>query len=98
MTLWIIAGGVFVVFLLIFILSLMKVAGECSRQEDEAKWQKARADMLKSQMETAAEVKKELNAIDEEKKPEKKAKAAGGDSAARLARLNSLHDKAGTRD
>ena len=61
--------------------------------KEEVKDLKATKEVLSSQMETINEVRKELNLIDEEKKPEKKSPAPSGDSASRLGRLNRLSDK-----
>ncbi len=61
--------------------------------KDEVKELKESKEVLSSQMETINEVRKELNLIDEEKKPEKKSAAPTGDSTSRIERLNRLSNK-----
>ena len=71
----------------------MKTASDKKKLKDEVQTLKDTKEVLTSQMETINEVRKELNLIESEKKPEKKDSPATGDSASRIDRLNSLSDK-----
>lgn len=69
------------------------------KREEKLKEEKKDAEtelyLLKSQMETVRECRKDLGLIDEkaeEEKPVKKDPPASGDSASRLERLNRLHE------
>lgn len=68
-----------------------KLKEQKQKTEEEA----TKKEILQKQMETVNEVKKELNLIDEEEKPQKKESVKSGDVATRLERLNKLSDSKG---
>ena len=68
----------------------VKTATDKKKLKEEVQTLKDTKEVLTSQMETINEVRKELNLIDSEEKPEKKSSAPSGDSASRLERLNKL--------
>ena len=88
-----------IITLAVVILGLLgygvKTATDKKKLKEEVQTLKDTKEVLTSQMETINEVRKELNLIDSEEKPEKKASATSGDSASRIDRLNSLSDKTG---
>ena len=83
-----------IITLTVVVLGLLgygvKSATDKKKLKEEVQTLKDTKEVLTSQMETINEVRKELNLIDSEKKPEKKSRAASGDSASRLERLNKL--------
>ena len=83
-----------IITLAVIILGLLgygvKTATDKKKLKEEVQNLKDTKEVLTSQMETINEVRKELNLIDEEAKPEKKNSAPAGDSASRLERLNKL--------
>ena len=83
-----------IITLAVVILGLLgygvKTASDKKKLKDEVQTLKDTKEVLTSQMETINEVRKELNLIDSEKKPEKKASSPAGNSASRLERLNKL--------
>ena len=88
-----------IITLAVVILGLLgygvKTATDKKKLKEEVQTLKDTKEVLTSQMETINEVRKELNLIDSEAKPEKKSSAPAGDSASRIDRLNSLSDKTG---
>ena len=88
-----------IITLTVVVLGLLgygvKSATDKKKLKEEVQTLKDTKEVLTSQMETINEVRKELNLIDEEAKPEKKSSAPSGDSASRIDRLNSLSDKTG---
>ena len=86
-----------IITLAVVILGLLgygvRTATDKKKLKEEVQTLKDTKEVLTSQMETINEVRKELNLIDEEAKPEKKNSAPAGDSASRIDRLNSLSDK-----
>ncbi len=64
-------------------------------QKQKTEEETTKKEILQKQMETVNEVKKELNLIDEEEKPQKKESVKSGDVATRLERLNKLSDSKG---
>ena len=88
-----------IITLAVVILGLLgygvKTASDKKKLKEEVQTLKDTKEVLTSQMETINEVRKELNLIGSEKKPEKKSSAPSGDSASRIDRLNSLSDKPG---
>ena len=86
-----------IITLAVVILGLLgygvKTATDKKKLKEEVQTLKDTKEVLTSQMETINEVRKELNLIESEKKPEKKDSPATGDSASRIDRLNSLSDK-----
>ena len=86
-----------IITLAVVVLGLLgygvKTASDKKKLKDEVQTLKDTKEVLTSQMETINEVRKELNLIESEKKPEKKDSPATGDSASRIDRLNSLSDK-----
>lgn len=92
-----------IIALAIVVLGLLgygiKSTSDKKKLKEEVKELKDSKEVLSSQMETINEVRKELNLIDEEKKPEKKSAAPSGDSTSRLNRLNRLSNKGtGTKE
>ena len=92
-----------IIALAIVVLGLLgygiKSTNDKKKLKEEVKELKESKEVLSSQMETINEVRKELNLIDEEKKPEKKSAAPSGDSTSRLNRLNRLSNKGtGTKE
>ena len=63
-----------------------------SEQKQKTKEAEAKAQLREKQMETVNEVRKELNLIEDEKKPQKKDAPLFGDSDSRIERLNKLHN------
>ena len=63
-----------------------------SEQKEKTKEAEAKAQIREKQMETLHEIQKELNLIEDEKKPEKKDAPLSGDSESRIERLNQLHN------
>ncbi len=88
-----------IITLAVVILGLLgygvKSATDKKKLKDEVQTLKDTKEILTSQMETINEVRKELNLIDSEEKPEKK--TAPRDSASRLERLNKLSDSTATK-
>ena len=88
-----------IITLAVIVLGLLgygvKTATDKKKLKEEVQTLKDTKKVLTSQMETINEVRKELNLIDNETKPEKKSSAPSGDSASRIDRLNSLSDKTG---
>lgn len=88
-----------IIALAIVVLGLLgygiKSTNDKKKLKEEVKELKESKEVLSSQMETINEVRKELNLIDEEKKPEKKSAVPSGDSSSRLNRLNRLSNKGG---
>lgn len=86
-----------IIALAIVVLGLLgygiKSTSDKKKLKEEVKELKVSKEVLSSQMETINEVRKELNLIDDEKKPEKKSAAPTGDSNSRLNRLNRLSNK-----
>lgn len=64
-------------------------------QKQKTEEQAAKKEILQKQMETVHEVKKELNLIDKEEKPQKTEPVKDGDVDTRLKRLNKLSDSKG---
>lgn len=92
-----------IIALAIVVLGLLgygiKSTSDKKKLKAEVKELKDSKEVLSSQMETINEVRKELNLIDEGKKPEKKSAAPSGDSTSRLERLNRLSNKGtGTKE
>ena len=83
-----------IITLTVVILGLLgygvKAATDKKKLKEEVQTLKDTEEVLTSQMETINEVRKELNLIESEEKPEKKNSASSGDSASRLERLNKL--------
>jgi len=63
-----------------------------SEQKQKKKEAEAKALLREKQMETVNEVRKQLNLVEGEKKPEKKSSPLSGDSESRIERLNKLHN------
>ena len=88
-----------IITLAVVILGLLgygvKTATDKKKLKEEVQTLKDTKEVLTSQMETISEVRKELNLIESEAKPEKKDSPATGDSGSRIDRLNSLSDKTG---
>ena len=80
--------------LLAMAAALAREARRNSRIEEEKELEVQKNEVLRRQMETVNEVRKELNLIDKEEPPENVEAPAAGDSDSRLDRLNRLHDKA----
>lgn len=64
-------------------------------QKQKTEEETAKKEILQKQMETVNEVKKELNLIDKEEKPQKTEPVKSGDVSTRLERLNKLSDSKG---
>ncbi len=86
-----------IIALAVVVLGLLgygvKITSDKKKLKEEVKSLEDREEVLSGQMETINEVRKELNIIEEEKKPEKKETPQRGDSSSRLERLNKLSNK-----
>lgn len=73
-------------------MALARASGKASRAEEEAQIERQKAELLKRQMETVNEVRKELKLTEAEEPPKVEEAPPRGDSDSRLDRLNRLHD------
>lgn len=86
--------GALAALVLALLTALSREARKNSRIEEEKEQEEQKNEILRRQMETVNEVRKELNLIEKEEPPEKVEAPAAGDSDSRLDRLNRLHDSA----
>lgn len=66
--------------------------GKRKKAEEEARFERQKAEVLEKQMETVNEVRKELKIIHEEEPPKVEEAPPRGDSGSRLDRLNRLQN------
>ena len=84
--------GAIAAFMTALVLALCKAAGKASRLEEEKELEEQKNEILRKQMETVNEVRKELKLVEKEPEPEVVEAPPAGDSSSRLDRLNRLHD------